>query len=216
MDLPTKVIGAHYKKNSVYGQSKQQIKSPLIGFSEAGPVPLKILKKASLLLKTVLFLLISNLNKGHPMAAENALYVILKEKINQDVLVLPMLPEIALKVRQASDDPKISLAQMGELISRDPALSLGIIKVANSALLGRRVKVETISQAVNRIGLRQIKSIATAMAIQQVFVAKNSIVATYMKKSWQKTIAVASVAITLKRQFYVGWLQNLKKTMALI
>ncbi|GAA6171095.1 HDOD domain-containing protein [Colwellia sp. KU-HH00111] len=131
------------------------------------------------------------------MAAENALYVILKEKIKQDELVLPMLPEVALKVRQAADDPDISLAHMGELISHDPALSLGIIKVANSALLGRRVKVETISQAVNRIGLRQIKSIATAMAIQQVFVSKNSIVATYMKKSWQKTVDVASVAISL-------------------
>ena len=132
------------------------------------------------------------------MAAENALYIILKEKIKQDVLVLPTFPEIALKVRQAAnDDPKVSLCQMGDIIGRDPALSLGIIKVANSALLGRSVKVETVSQAVNRIGLRQIKSVATAMALQQVFISKNSIVAMYMKKSWRKTIDIASVAISL-------------------
>jgi len=142
------------------------------------------------------------MNKGNAMAAENALYIILKEKIKQDVLVLPTLPEIALKVRRAADDPEVSLSQMGDLIGRDPALSLGIIKMANSALLGRSIKVETVSQAVNRIGLRQIKSIATAMALQQVFVSKNTIVAMYMKKSWKKTIEIASVAITLMN-FYL-------------
>jgi len=64
-------------------------------------------------------------------------------------------------------------------------------------LLGRSVKVETVSQAVTRIGLRQIKSIATAMALEQVFVSENNVVAMYMKKSWKKTIDIASVAISL-------------------
>jgi len=131
------------------------------------------------------------------MATENALYTILMEKIRQDALVLPTLPEVALKVRQAADDPEINLGHMGDIIGQDPALSLGMIKVANSALLGRSVKVETVVQAVTRIGLRQIKSIATAMALEQVFVSENDVVAMYMKKSWKKTIDVASVAISL-------------------
>ncbi len=131
------------------------------------------------------------------MATENALYTILMEKIKQDALVLPTLPEVALKVRQAADDPDINLGHMGDVIAQDPALSLGMIKVANSVLLSRTVKVETVAQAVTRIGLRQIKSIATAMAIEQVFVSKNDIVSMYMKKSWEKTIDVASVAISL-------------------
>ena len=131
------------------------------------------------------------------MATENALYTILMEKIRQDALVLPTLPEVALKVRQAADDPEINLGNMSDIIAQDPALSLGMIKVANSALLGRTVKVETTSQAVTRIGLRQIKSIATAMAVEQVFVSENEIVALYLKKSWAKTIEIASVAITL-------------------
>jgi len=131
------------------------------------------------------------------MGAENALYTILVEKIKQDALVLPTLPEIALKVRKAADDPNISLNQMSDIISHDPALSLGILKVANSAILGRGVKVESVNQAVTRIGLRQIKSIATAMALEQVFISKNEIVSMYLKKSWDKTVDVASVAISL-------------------
>lgn len=131
------------------------------------------------------------------MAAENALYTILIEKIKQGALVLPTLPEVALKVRQAGDDPDINLSHMADIIGHDPALSLGMIKVANSALLGRTIKVESVSQAVTRIGLRQIKSIATAMALKQAFVSKNEIVSMYMKKSWEKTVNIASVAISL-------------------
>jgi len=135
------------------------------------------------------------------MAIENALYTILMEKIKQDALVLPTLPEVALKVRQSADDPDVNLAHMSAVIAQDAALSLGMIKVSNSALLGRSVKVETVSQAVTRIGLRQIKSIATAMALEQVFVSENDIVAMYMKKAWLKTIDVASVAITLMAMY---------------
>lgn len=131
------------------------------------------------------------------MGTENALYTILVEKIKQDALVLPTLPAIALKVRETADDPDVNLGQMSEIIAQDPALSLGMIKVSNSPLLGRTIKVETVNQAVTRIGLRQIKSIATAMALEQVFVSKNKIVSMYLKKSWEKTIDVASVAIAL-------------------
>ncbi len=131
------------------------------------------------------------------MATENALYTILIEKIKQDALVLPTLPEVALKVRQAADDPDVNLGQMSDIIGQDPALALGMIKVSNSALLARSVKVETVSQAVTRIGLRQIKSISTAMALKQVFISENDVVAAYMKKSWDKTIDIASVAISL-------------------
>ena len=131
------------------------------------------------------------------MGSENALYTILVEKIKREALVLPTLPEIALKVRQAADDPEVNLNHMSEVIGHDPALSLGVLKVANSAMLGRSVKVETVNQAVTRIGLRQIKSIATAMALEQVFVSENKIVSLYLKKSWEKTVDVASVAISL-------------------
>jgi HD-like signal output (HDOD) protein len=135
------------------------------------------------------------------MGTENALYTILVEKIKKDALVLPTLPEIALKVREAADDPEVNLNQMSDVISQDPALSMGMLKVANSAILGRAVKVETVNQAVTRIGLRQIKSIATAMALEQVFVSENEIVSMYMKKSWAKTIDVASVAIALMTNY---------------
>jgi HD-like signal output (HDOD) protein len=131
------------------------------------------------------------------MGTENSLYTILVEKIKKENLVLPTLPEIALKVRQAADDPDINLNQISDVISQDPALSLGILRVANNAILGRGIHVETVNQAVTRIGLTQIKSIATAMALEQVFVSDNKMITMYLQRSWSKTINVASVAMCL-------------------
>ena len=93
------------------------------------------------------------------MSTENALLTILVDRINNDTLVLPTLPEVAIKVRQAADNPDVNLMQMSDVISQDPALSARMIKVANSAIMGRSVKVSNLQQAVTRIGLRQIKNI---------------------------------------------------------
>jgi HD-like signal output (HDOD) protein len=135
------------------------------------------------------------------MPKENALFTILEEKINKDALVLPTLPEIAIKVQQAAEDPNVNLNQMAKVVSQDPAISMRLIKVANSAVMARAVKVENINQAVTRIGLRQMKSIVLAMAMEQIYRSKSDIVSMYMTKTWQKTVDVAAVAISLMKVF---------------
>jgi HD-like signal output (HDOD) protein len=126
------------------------------------------------------------------MATENALLTILVEKINNDTLVLPTLPAVALKVRKAADDPDINLSAMADVVSQDPSLSARMVKISNSAYLGRSVKVTSIQQAVTRIGLRQIKNIATALAMEQLFVSKNEIVKEYMSRIWADTIEIVA------------------------
>lgn len=131
------------------------------------------------------------------MSTENALLTILVEKINNDTLVLPTLPAIALKVRKAADDPEINLNSMADVIGQDPSLSARIIKISNSAYLGRTIKVETLNQAVTRIGLNQIKNIATALAMEQLFVSKNEIVKGYINKVWDRTVEVVAHSMAL-------------------
>lgn len=135
------------------------------------------------------------------MSTENALLTILVEKINNDALVLPTLPEVAVKVREAADDHETNLMQMAEVISQDPALTARIMKIANSAYLGRSIKVDTLHQAVTRIGLRQIKNIATALAMEQLFVSMNDIIKKKMDEVWLQTIEVAATAIALAQPY---------------
>ena len=129
------------------------------------------------------------------MSTQNALLTILTERINNDTLILPTLPAIALKVRKAADDPDINLHAMADVIAQDPSLSARMIKISNSAYLGRTVKVSSVGQAVLRIGLRQIKNISTALAMGQLFVSKNQLVSDYMKREWDKTIDIVANAM---------------------
>jgi HD-like signal output (HDOD) protein len=131
------------------------------------------------------------------MSTENALLTILIEKINNDTLVLPTLPAAALKVRKAADDPDINLNDMSDVIGQDPSLSARMIKISNSAYLGRSVKVTSTIQAVTRIGLRQIKNIATALAMEQLFVSKNDIVKAYMEQIWADTVEVVASSMAV-------------------
>ena len=70
------------------------------------------------------------------MSTENALLTILIEKINNDTITLPTLPEVAVRIRRAADDPDINLSKMADVIAQDPALSARMMKVANSAFHG--------------------------------------------------------------------------------
>lgn len=128
------------------------------------------------------------------MSVRHTIEQMLQHKIQHDQLTLPTLPEVALKVRQRSAEQDISLPEMADVISQDPAVAARMIKVANSAFMGRSIKVSTLNQAVTRIGLSQIRNIAIAMALEQVFVSKHKLVQQQLDNLWQSSVQVAAVA----------------------
>jgi len=135
------------------------------------------------------------------MTVQNALLTILVEKIRTDTLVLPSLPEVALKIRQLAEDPDVNLNKMAEMISHDPALSARIMKIANSAFVGRGIHVNTLHQATTRIGLRYIKNVVTAMAMEQLFVSKSVVIKKQMDKVWAQTLELTAFALTVMQQY---------------
>lgn len=135
------------------------------------------------------------------MTVQNALLTILIEKVRTDTLVLPSLPEVAIKVRKLAEDPNVSLSQMADMISHDPALTARIMKIANSAFIGRGIHVNSLHQATTRIGLRYIKNVVTAMAMEQLFVSKSELVKKLMDKVWADTIELTAFALAAMQQY---------------
>jgi HD-like signal output (HDOD) protein len=135
------------------------------------------------------------------MTVKNALLTILVEKIRTDTLVIPSLPEVALKIRQLAEDPDVNLNKMAEMISHDPALSARIMKIANSAFVGRGIHVNTLHQATTRIGLRYIKNVVTAMAMEQLFVSKSALIKNQMDKVWAQTLELTAFALTAMQEY---------------
>lgn len=125
----------------------------------------------------------------------NALALVINEKLERDLLVLPTLPNVALKIREATENPNTNVTAMAELITLDPALSARIIKISNSAFMGRQVKVQTVAQAVTRIGLSQIKNITTALAIEQLFEAQHPLITKLMDRALKDIVNVTTTAL---------------------
>jgi len=131
------------------------------------------------------------------MSTANALRTILIDKLKKDELVLPTLPKIAMKVRDAVADPDSNLGDISALITQDAALSARLIRIANTTHYSRAVRVESLQAAVTRIGMRQIKNIVMALAMEQLFVSENELISTYLAKTWQHSTDVAAFAMAV-------------------
>src|SRR5688572_7956495 len=104
--------------------------------------------------------------------------------INRDQLILPTLPEIALRVREMADDPAADLNSLATVISSDPALSARLIRVSNSPLLRAGREVDNLVNALMRLGMDYACNIATGLAMEQLFQATSDIVDLRMREVW--------------------------------
>ena len=130
------------------------------------------------------------------MSQINQLISVVQKKLEEDKLILPTLPQIALEVREACDDPETDVNKMVNILQRDPAISARLIKYANSAFMKRQgtKPLTNLFLVVGRIGLDQIRNIATAMAMEQLFISSHQLISDCISKSWDKTVDAAVFA----------------------
>ncbi len=132
---------------------------------------------------------------------EDKFYIALLDDLEKQKLVLPILPEVALKVSDAVADEDASARQIADVIVMDPVISARMIQVANSPLLRGSQKTETVEQAITRMGHALVKSMVTNMAMQQIFKASNPITKKYMDEIWAQSTQVASIASAMASHF---------------
>jgi len=130
---------------------------------------------------------------------------VLLAAIADDSLELPPPPQVAVEVTRLtradeSDDDAVSAnaAELARLIQRDVALASQVMRVANSALYARRTPVVTLPQAIAWLGMREVRTIAYAVAVQgQLFAS------TYVRKEmtelWRESIITALFAQEVAR-----------------
>jgi putative nucleotidyltransferase with HDIG domain len=93
----------------------------------------------------------------------------LEADIAANRLMLPTLPEIALQVRRTAERPDVSFSEIAAVIAHDPGLSGRLLKVANSAVMRGNRPIEDLRGAVQRLGLRLVRSLVNSLAIIQSF-----------------------------------------------
>ena len=121
--------------------------------------------------------------------------------IENDELVLPTLPEVALKVREAAEDPDVGIPQISKVIGNDAALTARIIKVVNSPLLRSNKEITDLQMAVSRLGINYTCNLATGLAMEQMFQATSDVVDRKMREVWNKSTEIAGICHVLCRHY---------------
>ncbi|MFZ3154678.1 HDOD domain-containing protein [Pseudomonas sp.] len=123
------------------------------------------------------------------------------QAIDGDELVLPTLPEVALKVREAAENPDIGIAQLSKVIGNDAALTARIIKVVNSPLLRTNKEITDLQMAVSRLGINYTCNLATGLAMEQMFQATSDVVDRKMREVWNKSTEIAGICHVLCKHY---------------
>jgi len=89
---------------------------------------------------------------------------ILKELVEKGVR-LPSPPAIAVRILEAVKKDEASFGELARIIQSDPALSVRILKVANSAFYALPSKVDSIQTALSIMGTNVLKNIALSFVI---------------------------------------------------
>ncbi len=117
----------------------------------------------------------------------------LKEAIEKDTLLLPSLPEVALKVRDVAEDENTSTQQVVDILSQDASMSARLLQVVNSPLYPSRIVIDDLHMAVTRMGIRQVRDLVMNLAMKQMYQPTTAVMEHQFRKAWGMSVEVASI-----------------------
>ncbi len=120
-----------------------------------------------------------------------------QEELDANRLVLPTLPDVALKVRDAVAKGDATSQQLADMIVTDAALSARLIQVANSPLYRGAQEINNIQMAVTRLGSNTIRTLITSLVMQQMFSPSTELLASYFRETWEQGVNVSAISRAL-------------------
>lgn len=130
---------------------------------------------------------------------ENRLLLHVFEDYANERLEIPMLPDVALRVREALLDPDVSVASLAKIARADPSVAARLLQVANSPAFRGQVAVSTCRDAIARLGLDTVQQLVTALTLKQLFSSRSPQFQARMQKTWLHSARVGAISAVLAR-----------------
>jgi HD-like signal output (HDOD) protein len=78
-------------------------------------------------------------------------------------------PSLSLRILSLVAAPEPDVGELSRLVSADPALTAGVLQVANSAAYRGLMEVETVRDAIVRLGFDEVARVAGALSARSLF-----------------------------------------------
>lgn len=128
-----------------------------------------------------------------------------------DALQLPHLPDVAVRVREAVQDPDCDANEVAHLIQADPVLAARLVQAANSPLYGVQTPINTCKGAVMFLGLGTTRDLVLAYTLRELFHTTSPLLQQRMRMLWQHSVLVGAISYVL-----AGMTPGLDKDRALL
>ncbi len=113
-------------------------------------------------------------------------------KILEDHKKLSSLPQILVEVIRVANNSDTSIADLSNVVKKDPGLSTKLLRVVNSPFYAPANEITTISQAVASLGTRAVTAFALSSSIYELI--NNVDVSIDRKKFWRHSLEVAMIS----------------------
>lgn len=107
---------------------------------------------------------------------------------------LQALPSVVAEVVQVAASSRSEAALLAQTIARDPVVAAQVLRVANSAFQALHGPVHTLTEAVARLGFRQIREITIALKLVPGVGDQDRGSALTLLQIWRHSLAVAVLA----------------------
>jgi diguanylate cyclase (GGDEF)-like protein len=122
-----------------------------------------------------------------------------KSRLNEYAARLPSLPAVALEVVRLSKQEWVALDDIAKVISRDPALSARLLKLANSPLYLRRRPSATLQDAFRTLGLKAVRMAALSFSVVDLAASKEGFRGFDLRQFWRRAVVQSVVGRALSR-----------------
>lgn len=123
-----------------------------------------------------------------------------KQAVINESLILPSLPDVALKIKTECEKQDSSAQKIAEMIGQDPALSARLLQVANSSMYRTRSSTDNIQMAITKLGLNMVKNLIISLSMKQLYNADSDVIAERFKELWLASVKTAAIAQLLASQ----------------
>jgi len=108
---------------------------------------------------------------------------------------------VIAEIETVLNNPSSTLADLGEVIEKDPALTARLLRLGNSSFFGFPNRLETVSEAVSLIGIQQVQDLILASSVVEVFDGISAELVN-MESFWKHSLAcgIATRCLAIARQ----------------
>jgi len=130
---------------------------------------------------------------------ENQVFYQVYHDYMADRLEVPSLPDLAIRIRGAVQNPEVGLDEIARIVQVDPSVVGHLVRIANSALYAGSGPVRMIRDAIVRIGIVATRDQVTAFTLRNLFKTRYPTLQMRMRELWQHSCLVGAIAFVMAR-----------------